>query len=642
MAALACPSCGAPHHPENPGILVIACGACGSTLYREGDLLRAGEVARLEEPRSRLRVGATGQVGHHRVRLIGRVGFRHDDGRWDEWYATDLDTHDPLWVVEDERRYTVERQVPAPPGAALLHEVGALLEVQGVTYDVREVGQATCEGAEGQLPRPVHPGEGFRYVDLAEVHGRRRLLLEVGDQGGVDAFLGEPVDAGTVRFDGEAAGPVDGRERPREGRTCRCPGCGAPAEIPVQGEPVRTLACAHCDQVFAPEGEVGRFLGRRVAGRDPGFTLEVGDRGALDGVRWEVVGRLHYQDEEAWPTWEFLLWSPAGGYLWLEESGGHFCTLRPARSSPSVRELRALAPRRTARFDGTSFTCAEVGVVRLEHVDGALPWEARIGDRNRYVDLFHGRQVASVELSDDEAECFVGTWRPADQVLGAFGRRGRARRQQRHPAQPNPFQGWLGVVAVSVVAALANLVLALVVGASGQEVFAASLPDGVGVTGQDDVAVALDEWISPPFTLDPAGGVVSGLHIQSPVDNSWAWVGVELVDAAEADEDEAVPVGMLSSEVEYYHGVEDGEGWSEGSRVANTWFRTPEAGAYVLRVSSEGGSRAPVTVRITQGARLTRFLWLNAGLAGVVVMVLAGGFLMFEHARVESDDEDDE
>lgn len=641
--ALSCPSCGTPHDPRNPGIVLIACDACGTTLYREGDLLRAGVVARLAEPRSALRVGATGTVGDRRLRLVGRVGFSWGGGRWDEWYAEDARTGEPFWLVEDARRYSLERVTEAPAGVDRLRRVGDTLVHQGVVWQLVERGNATCEGAEGQLPRPVQPREAITYYDLTSPSGDRRLLIEVDDDGAIEAFLGDEFAPTQVDF-----GPVPEPDpstvaATADGATCRCPGCGAPAAIPARGEPIRTLSCAFCDHVFAPDGEVGTFLGKRPSA--PEFTLAIGDRGTLREVSWEVVGRLEYRDAEGWITHEYLLWAEGAGYLWMEASDGNYVALRPSAQVPPLSQLRTATPASTLRVGDAWFRVVEAGRITLTYVDGALPWEARIGETHSYVDLIKPPQVASVEWSETEAECFVGEWLPPAETMAAFGASAHAPVPGFHPAQPNPWRPWLSTFGLLLAFAVFNCGIAGVLSGDGTEVYSAVLSPRPAPAGTD-AAFEVEDWESEPFRLDPANGAVTGIVLSSPVNNAWAWVAVEIVRAQDADDedDDAFPVGIIADEVSYYEGYEDGESWSEGARSTGRYVRTPPADDYILRVEAEGDSASPVRVTITQGAVMTWLLWLQA----VVLMGLGGvgllSYLVFEGRRIpmDSDDDDDD
>ena len=61
--------------------------------------------------------------------------------------------------------------------------------------------------------------------------------------------------------------------------------------------------------------------------------------------------------------------------------------------------------------------------------------------------------------------------------------------------------------------------------------------------------------------------------------------------------------------VGHYHGVEDGEAWSEGSRTDDTFVSSQKAGTYSLRLEIEPPVNGTLHVRVEQGvARLQTML----------------------------------
>ena len=72
-----CPTCGARQELRNPGVVVLVCAYCQTTLYREDAALRAGERSIVAEPRSEIRVGADGKLLGERVHVVGRLQFTH-------------------------------------------------------------------------------------------------------------------------------------------------------------------------------------------------------------------------------------------------------------------------------------------------------------------------------------------------------------------------------------------------------------------------------------------------------------------------------------------------------------------------------------------------------------------------------------
>ncbi|MEZ4318055.1 MAG: DUF4178 domain-containing protein [Myxococcota bacterium] len=615
MRALECPNCGAVHAPSNPGIVVIVCDRCDSTLYLEDDVLRKGERSVVGEPRSDVVVGASGRVDGTGVEVIGRVRLSHRRGSWDEWYVRTADGSE-RWLVEDEKDYALEEPLDAvPQGAHAGLELGDPVYVDGTRFEVREVGDARIEGGEGQLPRRIQPGETVRYADLLEIGGWRVLNLEISADGEVEAFLGRAVDPSAVVF------PKSARRAPDRGvtaSTIACEGCGAPFTLPRQGDPARVAACPSCDAVLELEGAAGHVLDYNTT-REP-FQLEVGSKGVLLGETWEVVGRMKYVDDEGYATHEYLCWAEGAGYLWLEYDNGHYSWSRPLEQGIPAAALRSAGRGTRVTLGGVDYFLQGRGYSRLEYVDGALPWEARRGDEMKTWDLANAPDLLSVEEGPDELEVFRGAWIPPAEMAAAFGIR-IPRAHAVHFAQPNPWAGWRAAAFAALLVAALNLVVAgMATVYPGHDVVSFTIP--ASTTGSAEVE-------SNPFVLDPSGGPIIGVRYDTQTDNSWVYIDLELADAVE---DEAV--GYLGHEVEYYHGYDDGA-WTEGSQTKTAWMRTPTKGTYTLSGTLEYDRPTDVRVTVVQGQILSRYnlaLAVPFGLLGVLLLFL---FFRFEHQRAE-------
>jgi hypothetical protein len=89
--------------------------------------------------------------------------------------------------------------------------------------------------------------------------------------------------------------------------------------------------------------------------------------------------------------------------------------------------------------------------------------------------------------------------------------------------------------------------------------------------------------------------------LNAPVDNNWAFCGCALVDTKN---EHAYPFGLEAS---YYHGYDDGEHWSEGSRETSIILGGIPNGEYVLQVEREDTFAGPVTITIRRDVALARY-----------------------------------
>jgi hypothetical protein len=93
------------------------------------------------------------------------------------------------------------------------------------------------------------------------------------------------------------------------------------------------------------------------------------------------------------------------------------------------------------------------------------------------------------------------------------------------------------------------------------------------------------------------------IEFTAPIDNTWLEATFELV--SEKDNQ----TWDVTKEIEYYHGYEDGESWSEGSNSESLLLANIPAGNYHLNVYPYGGSNAIEQLDIKVAANIT--LWQN-------------------------------
>jgi hypothetical protein len=98
-----------------------------------------------------------------------------------------------------------------------------------------------------------------------------------------------------------------------------------------------------------------------------------------------------------------------------------------------------------------------------------------------------------------------------------------------------------------------------------------------------------ETFLSDPFDIDRTENLEIDLY--SPVQDRWLFVTGTLVNQTT---NEARDFGIG---VSYYHGVEDGESWSEGSFSRSVYLGSVYPGSYVMKMTPEWGpANAPPEV----------------------------------------------
>ena len=599
---LRCPNCGGDHTLVNPGITMVICQYCKTVVYWDDEtVLKMGDKSILPEADTRLFLHATGKITGQGFEVVGHLRYDHGRGTWDEWYLQ-LDNGDEAWVSEDERQLSLETPIqaggPLPQAQGL--QLGQPVSLDGLSYTVRELGAATFIGGEGQLPFTLLPGEQYPYADVATVDGTRFATLEY-DEGPTSpptCFAGKVLKHNQIEVHDPRPPSTAGSH---EGQHIRCPNCDAPMEVTKDRE-VETRVCDFCGAQNDLTGAAARVMGVNPQDYNPGFFFEIGQAGEFLQKRHEVCGRMLYQDEEGYLAREYLLFNPDSGYLWLAEENNHYLLNQPTQQAPLADPFR-MVPKQRVKAGDKVFRFYEAGRSQLVYVDGSLPWLASSGEMHYYADLTAPPELFQVESDGQEVEYFRGQYMTPEQVWAAFKLDPPIPRAYGiHPAQPfsrGPLAAMLLVLG-GVFAVINLLLLMWSLTRGGEQIFAAKF------SGDE----YRKETLSKPFRVG-TGSVIS-MAIQAPrLNNSWIALNVALVNSR------MEVVEEMEGDVSYYHGVEGGESWSEGSTSSTSHYKSPPPGSYQLLVKATCGSGnvgrclgEELAVRVHQGVVLSRYFLL--------------------------------
>ncbi len=127
-------------------------------------------------------------------------------------------------------------------------------------------------------------------------------------------------------------------------------------------------------------------------------------------------------------------------------------------------------------------------------------------------------------------------------------------------------------------------------------------------------SAATTTFVSPKFTLNKWRSNLR-FDLTSPVDNNWVDMEATLVNANNGQE------YGLQQTVEYYHGVDDGDSWSEGDTHETAYLSSLPSGDYFLRIEasrdisgSSWNSAKDLSVVVRNDVPMHRNLFIFLGL----------------------------
>ena len=404
----------------------------------------------------------------------------------------------------------------------------------------------------------------------------------------------------------------------------RCDGCGATLHRALAH--AETVVCNYC----------GAFVGTGGKEKQPGkhperSFLRLGMIGDLDGKRCQVVGRTVWQGScREWDsedsTWESTPWHYEEWLLLTEDRVFRYLSHDDEGISLS-KEYTPKKPGMPGRNDRKmdlgegSKTVKEHGDYHLVYMEGEFGWRQTLKETVRTAEYESGGRTISVEQRAGpesgkarEIEFFQTRDVEPRELLEAFDRKASLAEYDRRAAVVGSYRSWC-------FAAVGIAVLLAILG------FATSSPGNVVLNQRVDFrTITEDDGVTlGPFRLEAVGRPHRIELISNIPDNSWAWIGAELLDA------ERDSLDAIDHEFWRESGRDSDGAWSERSVRKTHDFRLETARDYHLRLQLERGTARSghVTVRVFEKTGLLRYYVISA------VLTLVLGLALFRVVRTD-------
>lgn len=592
-----CPACGAPVSFKTGSSIVVVCEFCQSVVARTDRALEdLGKVAELSDTGSPLDVGLHGQ--HHGItfELTGRAQLGHEAGGvWDEWYAAFSDGRWG-WLAEAQGRFYMTFELSFPEQTALpafeelqLGQPVAALPLS-VPLVVAEKGQARTVSAKGEIPWRLIPNETYAYADLSGP-GQSFATIDYSQTPAL-VFVGKEV---TLAELGLASARAPERE-PKQTTAAQlsCPNCGGPMALRAPDKSER-VTCPNCSSLLdIHQGQLKFFQALKPGAFQP--TIPLGAVGEFPEGKMTVIGFVtrSVTFDQTYYWFEYLLYNPQPGFRWLVQSDDQWSYVK------SVPLGEVSEGFKKATYQGREFKIFQDATATVQFVTGEFYWKVAGGEQARAIDYVRAPEMLSLELStvvpkgvyessgkapinwsytpdktsaSGEINCSLGTFLTPQEVEKAFNISGLHRASLVAPNQPNPHKGvmkyWLAFAAVLMLLGLVSVLTTTRAKVFEQSFQFQQLPNADGT----------QSIFSDPFALQGRKNIA--ISATSDVDNSWVYFEGDLIN-----QDTGL-VQPFSLPVEYYHGVEDGETWSEGDHTKEVFLSALPAGTYTLRLEGQ-------------------------------------------------------
>ena len=185
---------------------------------------------------------------------------------------------------------------------------------------------------------------------------------------------------------------------PQRAYRAACPNCGAPVDFASAAS--ASAVCGFCRSTLVREGDALRRIGLSAELFDDHSPLQLGARGARQGVSFTLVGRLQYGYEGGtWNEWHALFDNQRSA--WLSEDNGAYVIAFDGPLQGDAPALEGLRAGQQVVADGRAWGVASVTRARLLAAQGELPAPPRLEGEFTVVDLRNSAgEVATLDGSD--------------------------------------------------------------------------------------------------------------------------------------------------------------------------------------------------------------------------------------------------
>lgn len=197
--------------------------------------------------------------------------------------------------------------------------------------------------------------------------------------------------------------------------TANCPSCGGTIKITLQTS--KMAVCPFCGQTSYINAGSLTMIGQKNLLVDYGSMFKIGRRGKIQGMEFQVIGRLRIDYEDGFFD-EWYLNTP-NGQVWLSEDEGEFVLFNKSQkiTYPFVYPFKQLQVGTYNDYEKTSLYIIEKSEARVNGGEGELPFQVVPGEQVNFIDAIREQQLYSFEILPREVELHIGNYVDVNEIF---------------------------------------------------------------------------------------------------------------------------------------------------------------------------------------------------------------------------------
>jgi hypothetical protein len=357
--------------------------------------------------------------------------------------------------------------------------------------------------------------------------------------------------------------------------TASCPSCKHENEL--RGRSVtRALTCAKCKSYFRLKIRGDEKFAKFNENHIP--VLPLFSKGKINGITYQVMGFTVKREKYSYKWREYHLFNPLVGMAYLSEYDGHWNLYKSYVGNPMNTSIDF-----TFQHETEKYRLYQKYTPRVLYAEGEFALdEVYISEATHVAEYIAPPHSFIQQASEYRCEWLKGVYISSAAIAEAF----------KLPKERIPEKIGLGYTQPIIQSFTEDnffkVILAAVLLLVALQVYFQSESKHEKVFSKTYYKKDLTEqkmFSTEPFAIT---GGMQGIQIEigAPIDNDWLYADFALVEELTYTEHE------FSKEIEYYHGVDGGESWSEGSSRGEAFLSKIPAGQYHINIYPQFGFNA--------------------------------------------------
>ncbi|WP_316798045.1 DUF4178 domain-containing protein [Pedobacter frigidisoli] len=383
-----------------------------------------------------------------------------------------------------------------------------------------------------------------------------------------------------------------------------CPDCGQNVILYDLPRSEFTI-CSFCRSYFQIVGNDLKKQKKQLDGPQKQPLLKLGATANIHGVDLKVIAYLEKKEAGTDYNWrEYILTSHNKGYVTISEFNGHWNLIAGPEFLPDFKQ--PISYGNSVGYKDVEYKLFNHYTPAITAMLGELDWDV-LNEKVKATEYIAPPFMVVKEIigkSNGLTNYYIGEYLQPDEIAAAFGLNIKELPVKTGIGANEPskaYDRWIPTLQISIIAMLVVLGLHFAF-----EIFK---PEKDLIN--DDFAIQFDgktdpnsfkPFITPSFNVEDYSSNIE-FNISANVDNNWFETTIVLVNEKDNRTWE------VSKGIEYYHGYEDGEKWSEGSTTEKVMVAGIPKGKYHLNVYPASGDTTSTNLYIKATANSS--MWRN-------------------------------